>query len=96
MEFKPHFLTTQIGSMPYPTGSAICERIVSILDIPAWPQLPRRSFHENMYVQYSRVLPGVVLDEAKEKSALTPKMIFHPPWKNFTITTWQRMWIISA
>ena len=67
MEFKPHFLSTQIGSMPYPDGKAICDRIVSILDIPAWPQLSRRSFHENMYVQYSQALPGVVIDEEKEK-----------------------------
>lgn len=30
-------------------------------DIPFWPQLPRRSFLENMYVQYSQNLPGVCL-----------------------------------
>ena len=83
MEFKPHFLTTQIGSMPYPTGSAICERIVSILDIPAWPQLPRRSFHENMYVQYSRVLPGVVLDEAKEKISFNTENDISPALEEF-------------
>ena len=67
MAFTPHFLTSQIGSMPYPEGKAICERLVSIMDIPAWPQLPRRSFRESMYVQYSPALPGIVLDEAKEK-----------------------------
>src|SRR5689334_20290192 len=67
MEFKPQFLTTTIGSMPFPDGETICKRLVSILDIPAWPQLPRRSFHESMYVQYSPALPGIVLDEGKEK-----------------------------
>jgi methionine synthase II (cobalamin-independent) len=31
------------------------------VDIPTWPQLPRRSFLENMYVQYSERFPGVVV-----------------------------------
>lgn len=29
--------------------------------IPVWPQLPNRSFRENMYVQYSEGFPGVVV-----------------------------------
>ncbi len=36
-------------------------------DIPVWPQLPKRSFLENMYVQYSEGFPGVVLDHEKER-----------------------------
>ena len=32
-------------------------------DLPAWPQLPRRSFLENMYVQFSVGFPGVVLQD---------------------------------
>ncbi|GAH80468.1 unnamed protein product, partial [marine sediment metagenome] len=32
-------------------------------DIPAWPQLPKRSFLENMYVQFSQGFPGVVVRE---------------------------------
>jgi hypothetical protein len=67
MDFKPRFVTTQIGSMPYQNPDHICERLVSLLDIPAWPQLPRRSFHESMYVQYSPALPGIVMDKEKEK-----------------------------
>lgn len=35
--------------------------------MPAWPQLPRRSFRESMYVQYSAGLPALVVDEASEK-----------------------------
>jgi hypothetical protein len=31
-------------------------------EIPAWPQLPRRSFLESMYVQFSEGLPGAVVD----------------------------------
>ena len=36
-------------------------------EIPAWPQLPRRSYLENMYVQFTEGLPGRVLDVAAEK-----------------------------
>jgi hypothetical protein len=38
-----------------------------MLDAPAWPQLPRSTFRENMYVQYSSTLPAIVEDAAKEK-----------------------------
>lgn len=83
MDFKPHFLTTQIGSMPYPDGTAICERLVSILDIPAWPQLPRRSFRESMYVQYSQALPGIVIDEGKEKINFDTEKDISPALEEF-------------
>ncbi len=36
-------------------------------DIPAWPQLPKRSFLENMYVQSSQGLPGVAIDVVHER-----------------------------
>jgi hypothetical protein len=36
-------------------------------DIPHWPQLPRRTFHENMYVQYSEHMPGILLDDDEER-----------------------------
>ena len=75
-----HFSTTHVGSVPHTDSAAICERLVSLLDIPAWPQLPRRSFRENMYIQYSEALPGIVVNEAQEKiqfdtaSDLTPAL----------------------
>ncbi|MFH1140078.1 MAG: methionine synthase, partial [Chloroflexota bacterium] len=31
--------------------------------IPVWPQLPSRSFKENMYVQFSEGFPGAVIDD---------------------------------
>ena len=33
------------------------------LDIPFWPQLPRLSFYEDMYVQAMENFPGVIVDE---------------------------------
>ncbi len=57
-------LPTIIGSMPHTDPQAACEAITHYLkDIPAWPQLPKRSFLENMYVQFSQGFPGVVVEE---------------------------------
>ncbi len=57
-------LPTVIGSMPHTDPSEACSQLTRYLkDIPAWPQLPNRSFLENMYVQYSQGFPGVVLKE---------------------------------
>lgn len=36
-------------------------------EMPVWPQLPRRTFLENMYVQYSEGLPGIVIDMEGER-----------------------------
>ena len=56
-------LPTIIGSMPHIDPKKACALIARFLkDIPAWPQLPRRSFPENMYVQYSEGFPGIVAE----------------------------------
>jgi len=57
-------LPTIIGSMPHTDPQAACSDITHYLkDIPAWPQLPKRSFLENMCVQFSQGFPGVVVEE---------------------------------
>lgn len=61
------FPTTVVGSFPHTDGRALCQQLAAGLDIPAWPQLPRQNFRESMYVQFSRPLPGVVLDETRQK-----------------------------
>lgn len=56
-----------IGSMPHTDPVAACQALLRYLpDIPTWPQLPRRSYAENMYVQYSEGLPGAHVDLEKE------------------------------
>jgi methionine synthase II (cobalamin-independent) len=67
MNFAPYFQTTHVGSVPHKDSTGLCERLVSTLDIPAWPQFPRRTFRENMYVQYSAGLPAIVVDEQHER-----------------------------
>jgi len=50
------------GSLPHTDPAAACRLVLDRLDIPTWPQLPRRTFLENMYVQYSERFPGAVLE----------------------------------
>ena len=60
------FLPTIIGSMPQTDPVEACSQIAHYLkDIPAWPQLPGRSFLENVYVQYSQGFPGVVIEDER-------------------------------
>ena len=60
------FLPTGIGSMPDVNPDEACSKVMEYLpDIPAWPQLPRRSPQENMVVQFSEGFPGVVTKGGK-------------------------------
>jgi methionine synthase II (cobalamin-independent) len=57
-------LPTIIGSMPHKDPKKACALIARFLkDIPAWPQLPRLTFLENMYAQFSEGFPGVVVEK---------------------------------
>ncbi len=57
---------TIIASLPDIEPAAACEKISRFLvDLPAWPQLPRRSYLENMYAQYSEGFPGVIIADQK-------------------------------
>jgi methionine synthase II (cobalamin-independent) len=62
--FEPRGLATAIGSVPQTDPAEACSLVLAHLqDIPAWPQLPNRSFWENMYAQFSEGLPGAVISE---------------------------------
>jgi len=61
---KFNFDTTGIGSVPFKDPKEACRVVFdNFKTIPFWPQLPKRSFLENMYVQFSEKLPGLVVDE---------------------------------
>ena len=61
-------MTTIIGSVPMTDAKKATALITRYLKaIPPWPQLPRRTFHENMYVQYSEGFPGATLDEENQR-----------------------------
>ncbi len=63
---KP-FDTTGIGSLPFRDPEEAVEFSINCCDIPFWPQLPARSFLEQMIPQYAEGLPGLVLDTQKER-----------------------------
>lgn len=55
---------TMIGSLPHKDPDKACQLVARYFpDFPAWPQLPNRSFTENMYNQFSEGFPGVVINE---------------------------------
>lgn len=67
MKLKGRFLTTGIGSLPYLDAKESAKKICAEFDIPFWPQLPKRGFKENMYVQFSQGLPSLIIDEKNKK-----------------------------
>jgi methionine synthase II (cobalamin-independent) len=61
--FELNGLATAIGSMPHVEPREACSLVLKYLpEIPAWPQLPKKSFLENMYVQFSEGFPGVIVE----------------------------------
>jgi len=59
-------LPTAVGSMPHTDPQAACAQVINHLkEIPCWPQLPKRSFKENMYTQYSQGFPGITVTDDK-------------------------------
>lgn len=57
-----------IGSLPFTRVDEAIDRIFSACrEVPFWPQLPKRSFLEDMYVQFLEQVPCVIIDEQGEK-----------------------------
>ncbi|HOQ26741.1 MAG TPA: hypothetical protein PLF76_08380 [Methanomassiliicoccaceae archaeon] len=57
-----------IGSLPHTDPARAVDLVLEKLtSIPIWPQLPNRGFQENMYAQFATRLPGVNIDNARNK-----------------------------
>ena len=68
MSIKPRFLATGIGSMPYHDPAYAAQMSVEKLsEAPAWPQLPRLGFQEQMNTQYIEGVPGAVVDRQENR-----------------------------
>ncbi|RJQ32556.1 MAG: methionine synthase [Actinobacteria bacterium] len=66
-QFKPKCMATAIGSLPNKNADDACKLVLAnLVEAPMWPQLPKLSYKENMYVQYSQGMPSMKLVEAKE------------------------------
>ncbi len=62
LPFAGELATTAMGIMPHESPEPALVAAFG-LDIPFWPQLPRFSFREDMYVQAMEHFPGAVIDE---------------------------------
>ena len=69
MELEARCQTTAMGIMPHTSIERALELALS-LDVPFWPQLPKLSFYEDMYVQASENFPGIVVDLDNQKLSL--------------------------
>jgi len=65
MPIPGNLLTTAMAVMPH-TDVARSLEVALSMDIPFWPQLPRYSYYEDMYVQAAEHFPGVLLDVEKQ------------------------------
>jgi hypothetical protein len=68
LAFKPSWLPMAVGSVPLPDAAQAWDLILRYMpQLPVWPQLPRRSYLENMYAQFSEGFPGIVADLEEER-----------------------------
>ncbi len=67
MSFKPAFLSTAIGSMPFAGPEYAVGISFSTLDVPVWPQLSYFGLNEQMEIQYSEGIPRIVIDREKNR-----------------------------
>ena len=70
MKLTGNCLTTAMGILPH-TDVDKALKLALTLDIPFWPQLPKVSFFEDMYVQVSEHFPGISLDMEEEVIAFS-------------------------
>lgn len=70
--FKGNLSVTAMGIMPHEDKDRALELALE-MDIPFWPQLPRVSFYEDMYVQAMENFPGVIIDGNKNKIYIDTK-----------------------
>jgi hypothetical protein len=66
LNFLPNCQTTAMGILPHTE----IERALGValsLDIPFWPQLPKVSYFEDMYVQALENFPGVKIDIVNQR-----------------------------
>ena len=66
LHFLPNCQTTAMGILLHTDVERALEVALS-LDIPFWPQLPKVSYFEDMYVQALEHFPGARIDVANQK-----------------------------
>ncbi|MDO4542637.1 MAG: hypothetical protein Q4C00_07425, partial [Bacillota bacterium] len=68
-------LITAMGIMPHTDLEKALEISLS-MDVAYWPQLPRMSYYEDMYVQSSEHFPGIEVDTEGERITLSTEKFY--------------------
>ncbi|MBW1807723.1 MAG: hypothetical protein JRJ87_05970 [Deltaproteobacteria bacterium] len=64
----PQCMATMIGSLPHKDPERAVQLVLAHLsEAPIWPELPNRSFFEDMVHAHTAGLPGLVVDEQAHK-----------------------------
>ena len=72
--FKPSLATTGIGSVPFSNPDEGVSFLLNAgLSMPFWPQLPKRSFCDEMIPQYSEGMPCVRVEPEQERIQFYPE-----------------------
>jgi len=73
-----------IGSLPDTNAVLALERIFNFFPkIPFWPQLPKRSYFENMYLQFSEHIPGRCIDIENKRFYIDKTQDLQPEMEGF-------------
>ncbi len=66
MDLPAMFPATGVGSLPHrDPAKAVKAVLANFREVPYWPQLPRRTFLESMYVQFAAGLPASDIEGEK-------------------------------
>lgn len=84
MTFKPEFLATGIGSVPFTDADYAVELLLSKLSqCPFWPQMPRLGLNEQMNPQYSESMPRAVIDHENSRLSFDTEGDYTEPFAEF-------------
>jgi methionine synthase II (cobalamin-independent) len=84
MSYDFNCIATGIGSLPVTDPDEAAALSLRYLpEAPIWPQLPKRSFLEHMDGQYSESLPGMVVDEKKQRFSFDTTKDLSPELERF-------------
>jgi hypothetical protein len=84
MSYKPKFLATGIGSMPFTDPEhAVNITMTKLKEAPFWPQLPKVNLNEQMEIQYSEGIPCIVIDREKSRMYLDTSGDYSEPFTEF-------------
>jgi len=68
-------MTTAMGILPH-NNIRDSFKLAFAVDIPFWPQLPKFSFHEDMYVQVCEHFPGIRVDKENLRVSLETEAFY--------------------